>query len=453
MKLVTRTELKGRAWGLLLTAAVLALGPSFARADNLDKELVKKAPEILAHLQKQGYKNIGVLKFMVKKGKSDLSFNSGAINHNLATRLENALILAVDPEKPIGIIRDATTAAAVADPKHTHLTPEGRTALFKVSYPLAWGNQKVTADAFLSGIVVLSPDMKETTVQFVVFDRKSAKLEDLKSANFKVGTDRSILADSGQSFVLSKRSMTKRDGFDEEAVANSASLDPVSPTPTPTPGSSIFDTYLKLEVKYDGQAQSITPDSASGGEFKMSPDPKEGQKVEFVLNNISGQRLGVLLKINGKSAFGGQEDEDDRCALWILETGASATLRGFYDEFAKKVDVFKVLSDEESRSAWANHKRPGFIDVAVYTESGAAGEENQFSIRGMSKRSLAKVPPPTTLAAAKEQLRNTMGATKRGRGLIAGSGNLEEANLKPVQFNSPQMAGHAHINYHTPLAP
>jgi hypothetical protein len=451
MNLVTRTGLKGRSWGLWLTAAVVALGPSFARADNLDKELVKKAPEVLAHLQKQGYKNVGVLKFMVKKGKNELSFNSGSINHNLATRLENALILAVDPEKPVGIIRDATAVAAVAEPKHTHLTPEGRTALFKVSYPLAWGNQKVAADAFLSGIVALSPDMKETSVQFVVFDRKSAKLEDLKGANFKVSTDRSILADSGQSFVLNKRSMTKRDGFDEEAAANSASLDPV--TPTPTPGSSIFDTYLKLEVKYDGQVQTMTPDSASGGEFKMSPDPKEGQKVEFVLNNISGQRLGVLLKINGKSAFGGQEDEDDRCALWILEAGASSTLRGFYDEFAKKVDAFKVLSDEESRSAWSNHKRPGFIDVAVYTESNAPLEENQFSIRGMSKRSLTKTPPPATLSAAKEQLRNTMGATKRGRGLIAGSGNLEEANLKPVQFNSPQMAGNAHIQYHTPLAP
>lgn len=453
MNLARQTRPQGRAWGLLLTAAVVALGPSFARADNLDKELVKKAPEILSHLQKQGYKNVGVLKFMVKKGKSDLSFNSGAINHNLATRLENALILADDPEKPIGIIRDATTAAAAADPKHTHLTQEGRTSLFKISYPLAWGNQKVSADAFLSGVVVLSPDMKETTVQLVLFDRKSAKLEDLKSAAIKVSTDRSILADSGQSFVLSKRSMTKRDGFDEEAAANSATLDGTNPTPTPTPGSSIFDTYLKLEVKYDGQAQTMTPDSASGGEFKMSPDPREGQKIEFVLNNTSGQRLGVLLKINGKSAFGQQDDEDDRCALWILEPSAAATIRGFYDEASKKVDIFKVLSDEESRSAWSSHKRPGYFDVTVYTESGAVGEENQFSIRGMPKRSLTKSAPPATLAAVKEQLRNSMGAVKRGRGLISGSGNLEDANLKAVQFNSPQLAGNAHVEYHTKLVP
>lgn len=442
----TRTGLKGRAGWLLLTAAVLALGPSLARADNLDRELVKKAPEILAHLQKQGYKNVGVLKFMVKKGKSDLSFNSGALNHNLATRLENALILAVDPEKPVGIIRDATAAAAIADPKHTHLTPEGRSSLFKISYTLAWGNQKVAADAFLSGIVALSPDMKETSVHFVIFDRKSAKLEDLKNATIKVSTDRSILADSGQSFVLSKRSMTKRDGFDEEATANSASLDGTTPTPTPTPGTSIFDTYLKLDIKYDGQVQTLTPDSASGGEFKMAANPKEGQKVEFVLNNTSGQRLGVVVKVNGRSTFNQQEDEDERCALWVLEPGASATLRGFYDEFANKVDVFKVGSDDEARSAWSSHKRPGHIDVAVFTESGAAPEENQFSVRGMSRRSLTKTAPPASLSAAKEQLRSSMNTGKRGR-MISASGNLEDANLKAATFSSPQMAGVAHIQY------
>ncbi|MBL8798097.1 MAG: hypothetical protein JNM56_29640, partial [Planctomycetia bacterium] len=281
MKLATRTGLKGRAWGLLLAAAAAALSPSWARADNLDKELVKKAPEILKQLQQQGYKNVGVLKFMAKKGKGDLSFNSGAINHNLASRLENALVLAVDPEKPVGIIRDATAVAAAADAKHTHLTAEGRTSLFKHSYPLAWGSQKVAADAFVTGIVTLSPNMKETTVQFVVFDRKSTKLEDLKGTAIKVATDRSILADSGQSFVLSKlamRSMTKREAFDEESAANSATWDDTTTTPTPTPGSTIFDTYVKLEVKYDGQAQTMTPDSASGGEFKMSENPREGQK-------------------------------------------------------------------------------------------------------------------------------------------------------------------------------
>jgi len=61
MKLATRTGLKGRAWGLLLTAAAAALSPSWAHADNLDKELVKKAPEILKQMQQQGYKNVGVI--------------------------------------------------------------------------------------------------------------------------------------------------------------------------------------------------------------------------------------------------------------------------------------------------------------------------------------------------------------------------------------------------------
>lgn len=452
MRLVTRTGMASRCGALLLTAAAALSLTASARADNIDQELEKRASDVLKQLQQRGYQNVGVLKFMVKKGKSEPSFSVGAMNHNLATRLENALILADDPAKPLGVIRDATSVAAHEAPKANYGTAAGREQLLKLSYPLAWGSKKVSADAFLTGSVELSVDMKQTTVNLLCFDRKSAKLDNL--VTFSVKTDRSILSDCGQSYMLAKRSLNTRDAnLDEEAANNSAIIDG-QPNPPPGGNNSILDTYVKVDIKYDNNVQSITPDSASGGEFKTG-DPKPGQKIEFTLSNLSDQRIGVVLKINGKSTFNMEEEENDRCALWVLEPKgmekSTGNIKGFYNMEAKTFDEFKALSDEESVSAFESLKRGGYIDVIVFTEA-AATDELQLSLRGLSKRGLAKTPPPATVADAKKVLRQTMdGNVKRAlkqRGLIEASGTTVTANLTQVQFNNPQAAGEAHIQYY-----
>src|SRR5262249_7366097 len=73
------------------------------------------------------------------------------LNLNLARRLEIALVLANEdkPGRTLGIIKNASATAA-ATPGANHLTSPGRQKLFQATYPLAWGNQRVSADAFLT---------------------------------------------------------------------------------------------------------------------------------------------------------------------------------------------------------------------------------------------------------------------------------------------------------------
>ena len=134
---------------LLLWAAPLG-------AETIDQALINKTPEILKILQEKKVQNVGVLKFLSAEGKGPVT-DVGEINVTIAERLEMALILEGDLKDHVGVIRNASgVAAQIKGANHT--TPKGREALFAAQYPLAWGNQKVQVDAFLTGVVRVESD-------------------------------------------------------------------------------------------------------------------------------------------------------------------------------------------------------------------------------------------------------------------------------------------------------
>jgi hypothetical protein len=177
--------------GFVVTASVPA-----ARADNIDLELFKQAPKIMDYVQKQGYRNIGVLKFRVQKGSKPESFNAGPLNVNMASRLENMLILFNNTKQPIGIIHDASQVAVREKVSNDYTLAAGRKSLFEQRFPLAWGKDQVPADAFLTGIVRITNDNRQAQVTIEAFDGKGSDLK--KIHEFTVRTDRTILADAGR---------------------------------------------------------------------------------------------------------------------------------------------------------------------------------------------------------------------------------------------------------------
>src|SRR5687768_1314046 len=97
---------------MLVFGLAVAMAGSFigrCQADDLERELQKNAPGVIEYLSGKGYKNIGVLKFRVKKGDEPISDSVGTLNMALADRLEVALVLANpnDPERQLGIVRRA----------------------------------------------------------------------------------------------------------------------------------------------------------------------------------------------------------------------------------------------------------------------------------------------------------------------------------------------------------
>ena len=63
---------------LMLAAALMAVQPALAAPDAIDEAFAMAAPKILAALKAKKCENVGVLKFLVAKGKatpSDASAN------------------------------------------------------------------------------------------------------------------------------------------------------------------------------------------------------------------------------------------------------------------------------------------------------------------------------------------------------------------------------------------
>jgi hypothetical protein len=198
----------------LLAAMALALGvctwtAGAARADRLDDRLNTNTPKIIEALHAQGVKNVGVLRFRVQHGTGTPTFDFGPINGNLVTRLETSLIIhgGHDEKEAIGVIHDAGKTAAHHKVGKWYGNAADQRKLFDIAdYPLRVGNSKVKADAFLTGLVKVTPDYKSCTVTIEML-RTPGKLE--KVLDFTFESETQLLLDLGKSYSLSPRSLAK----------------------------------------------------------------------------------------------------------------------------------------------------------------------------------------------------------------------------------------------------
>jgi hypothetical protein len=383
-------------------AAVVASAPAVRAQDaprpDFEKALYEVAPKLLERLKEKQYKTVGVLKFHVTTdGGQTFTDKAGPINLRVARSLEIALVLRMtgaDSEK-VRLLRNASEVAAGVRGA-SHLTPAGRAKLFSARYPTAWGGDTAEADAFLTGVVQVAPDRRSMKVKVLAFDRSGMQLkplltrEDWKDDKKQLLEEGWIVArlrltdliDSGQNFDL--RGMVHEDGSFKvvdrdvsdkpaaattEAIARTADVRPTAPLQSSPP--------VELDILYDGQKQPV--------EFKNNQafvnEPNEGQKVEFVLrrkDNASGDKYGVVLKVNGINTLYEQRLPADQCKRWVLEKGDPDILvKGFYYSRDGRQDsgdldfkAFRVSSQAESQTNEVNYgSDAGQISFTIFRAS------------------------------------------------------------------------------------
>src|SRR5262249_59889207 len=100
-----------RLGAALLLAALLGTAAP-ARADLLDLKLNDAMPDVVAQLKKKGYKNVGTLRFQVKRAGKPASYGL-PLSGSLATRVENLLVIHGGPKEKeaLGVINDASKVA------------------------------------------------------------------------------------------------------------------------------------------------------------------------------------------------------------------------------------------------------------------------------------------------------------------------------------------------------
>ncbi len=438
MKRLIRWNLVGRFGAAALALAVWSAAAPRARADVLDKEMLGSCATVMEHLQKQGYKNVGVLKFRVQVGKGQPRFDVGRLNSLMATRLENALILANDEENPVGVTRGASQVAANRDKGATYLTAEGLQKLFAGTYPLAWGKEVVKIDAFLTGVVKLSPDMAKATIVLQEYTPSAAKPNDL--ATFTVPTNRLLLADLNRNFFVTKRSLENTVTFEEgdkEAVKSAVKPDPKGIEPEPKQGADeTLDSVLEFDAYYD--KEKVQP----GADGRL-PTPKKGQEVYFTLK--AKERLGVILKVNGVNTLSkeGMEREPDEYSMWVLDPGVQYTIRGYYTP-DKAFEPFQVLDDSESALAsLADDSKRGKIELSVFRAAPVEALPDVGS-RSVQLRSGGGIRAES-YAEARGALRKVTSA-RRSRGLMVPGENQGAPVVRTTPFQGV-LAGHRTISY------
>ncbi len=452
-----------RRWVSLTVLSLVALTASSAQAaDDLESQFLRQAPTILSALREKGYANVGVLKFRIKKGNEPATDRAGTLNLRLTEKLELALILANKVSEPIGIVRNANqTAATIAGA--SHLTAEGRKKLFEKSYPLAWGDQKVVPDAFITGVALISTDLKTMTVGLMTFNRTDEELVQL--AKFDIKPDLEDLLESGESFTvrgvfdqanLKLTDDERKDKATQEAVSTSLKVkEETAEAAKPTtakehPLAPGANSPIDFEILYDGKPQKI--EFRQGGGFVA--EPAEGQVVTFVVRRkgAARPRLGVVVKVNGENTLFQQKVADAQCSMWVFEPRLSEFgITGFQVD-GEKLQLFKVLSQAESQAKEIDYGEfVGTISVCVFQERTVApkpspqlltdeGEDFEILTRGVFPKD-----KPLNLGALKQQL-----AQSATRGLIA-EGATVARQVEKVKFERdpiPIMA--ATIKYYSP---
>jgi hypothetical protein len=462
---------------LLLAPIALLLASAPARAAHLDEALLKAAPTILTYLKTERYANVGILPFKVQKGTRTASYLGAPPTLNIPGRLENALIMCQgsNEARAVGIIRDAAGTASKAKIGSYTRNPIAFRGLFSTQYNLAWGNKKVKADAFVTGIVKNTGDRSSTTIVVQVFTSKSRVGGSLKLIEIGepivLKTDRSLLRDLGYTYALS-RSMLKRgvtaSRRDQEAVdqVNKQEQGQKKPQTSGQSGAITPDNIagMAFELRYNGGKQALRPLAGSQQGAKLpqfEADPMmPGTTISMVLTRLLGddKALGVVLKVNGRSTWKEEADESIKCRKWLYDLSKKDKpdeFLGFYEDAeGKNLRKFQVLTEEDAGARASElGDRAGWIDIDVYASSDAGPgpgqksdeEEMMVSTRGLSRSRTA----PRTLKDLQARLRKANNVkVKVSKVTPRGPGGLLLPEMEPsdeVKIDKGELPGPVHL--------
>jgi hypothetical protein len=331
-------------------------------------------------------------------------------------------------------------------PDANHLTQPGRQALFKARYPLAWGNEQVEADAFLTGDVTVSPDLRALSVRVLAFTRQGDTLNPV--IEFTASADVPTLVESGESFLLT------RGLFDAGHVETGKVVETAARVKAAKAKNPMVDTEapVALEVYYDdGRVPVAVVDGRA-----VLPEPEPGRKVAFVLRKVdaSPDRYGVVLSVNDRNTLYKERTAPLQAPKWILgPTNPAVTIRG-YQTGAQSAEEFRVLTQIESKKDVMNYgPNAGMVTLVFFREAKGRPAPPALVEEAEDRAVLARGSFPETkpmnLAALRFQLREG-GAGAETRGLIV-QGQAIGATIRRVEFRpDPTPVMSATIKYHRP---
>src|SRR5262249_29397303 len=142
---------------------------------------------------------------------------------------------------------------------------------------------------------------------------------------------------------------------------------------------------VDLQIFYNGEAQQVSPDPNRGG-FRVA-EPQEGQEVKLVVKNLTKDRLGVVLAVNGLKTLYQQNIEERSpagCTKWILDKGDRYEILGYYNKDDKSYTPFRILSKDASaeKEQLNPSAKLGSIEMFVFVPTDSDSGVPRISTQG-----------------------------------------------------------------------
>ena len=159
-------------------------------------------------------------------------------------------------------------------------------------------------------------------------------------------------------------------------------------------------TLVAVSVQVDGRQASLYPAPDGSGRYYL--EARAGSRYAVALANRTGERVGVVLTVDGLNAISGEQDKG-RGRMYVLDPWQSTSVQGWRSSL-QEVRQFTFVDERRSyaaRSGKANEKM-GWIEVAVYRER-----------RAQCGRGL--IPTPSRGDPTRSRSRSRAGARRRRR--------------------------------------
>ncbi len=434
---------------LLATAlALVAFGSVAPAGESLGDALAAKAPAIHQKLKKKGFENVGVLKFLCKKGDEAPRDDMGELNTTLAIRTQVALILA-NKDEAFGILENPGKHAVAQKLREAnHRTEAGRKAFFEIEYPASWGKGTAAPSGFITGTATLDKDLRSASIQLHLFDKTGA-MENLLD-EWAVDLDSDVLGEAAQNFALlpiqrkalvSGGTVTKKEVQDNAVETMKVALG-AEAKKKPNPALEICP--VKWEIHYDKKKQSVSGDTV--------PEPNTGEDVRFVLTNPNAdETFAVVLLVNGENTLYQEREAPKLCRKWILEPRTETVIDGFQTE-KMKASKFVVVAPEDPLADGVRYSENfGLFRMVVYAGrvTDKAPMPAKFEAedrlvlantrlddrpRGLTAQTLSGLQ--ASLTQRTKDARNSRGAVVKGKN--SDDSKTEEVHFAPV--NGPPIA-------------
>jgi hypothetical protein len=131
-----------------------------------------------------------------------------------------------------------------------------------------------------------------------------------------------------------------------------------------------------MSVEVDGQTASLFPAPDGSGRFYF--EARKGGRYAVTLQNRTGERVGVVLTVDGLNVISGERDEG-RGRMYVLDPWQRTTVQGWRTSL-REVRQFTFVDERASyaaRSGKANEKM-GWIEMAVYRERRAFAQVQPY---------------------------------------------------------------------------